>query len=112
MAKPKKKRSKQPSQVPQLDERHHLAIKLLVGLRDNRGRRIRMTRGQIADKCGISRMQLYRWEQRKDFQREKEKYREQLFRRIFPRRDSLALQALSGDVDAALTIFRAADMIV
>ncbi|QNG60322.1 helix-turn-helix domain-containing protein [Bacillus sp. PAMC26568] len=59
----KKMRSKQPSQVPPLDERHYLAIELLMSVNGKR-----LTRAKIAEKCAISRMQLYRWEQRKDFQ--------------------------------------------
>ncbi|AIM17282.1 hypothetical protein HW35_14430 [Bacillus sp. X1(2014)] len=71
----RKKRSKQPSQVPPLDERHYYAIELMVRPVYDKitGGKRWLTRQEIANKVGVSRMQLWRWEQRKDFQREKEK---------------------------------------
>lgn len=58
----KKKRSKQPSQVPPLDARHYLAMDLMTQpyYDDKLGRKRWLTRQEIADMIGISRMQLYR----------------------------------------------------
>jgi transcriptional regulator with XRE-family HTH domain len=107
----KKKRSKQPSQVPPLDERHYRAIEMLTGLYEN-GCWHWFTRQEIAEACGVSRMQLWRWEQRKDFQRELEKRRKAKLRAVFPRREELVEMALAGDAEAALEILRACDILV
>lgn len=101
-----KKRSKQPSQVPPLDDRHYLAIELMLGIEVN-GRNVWLTKEQIANECGVSRMQLYRWEQRKDFQRELSKRRKQRFNRMYPGRDSFARMALNGDMSALITTLQA-----
>jgi DNA-directed RNA polymerase specialized sigma subunit len=100
-----KKKRKQPSQVPPLDERHYLAIELLV---DGK----RLTRGMIAKKCGVSRMQLYRWELRKDFQQAYDKRMKAMINRKYPRKDDLAQMAINGDVNAAIRILNAADLLI
>jgi transcriptional regulator with XRE-family HTH domain len=101
----RKKRSTQPSQVPPLDERHYLAIELMIDFGARRNRE------QIARHCGISRMQLYRWEQRKDFQHEKDKRLRRKLDRMIPKKQrSYASMALSGDVKATETILRAAGL--
>ncbi|WP_061575486.1 phBC6A51 family helix-turn-helix protein [Heyndrickxia coagulans] len=109
----KKKRSKQPSQVPPLDARHFLAMDLMVRpYYDGRlGRNRRLTRQEIADMIGISRMQLYRWEQRKDFQREKDKRLRAYVRSIVPKnRKSYADLAVAGDAKAFADIVKALDI--
>jgi transcriptional regulator with XRE-family HTH domain len=98
----KKKRSRQPSQVPPLDERHYLAIELMSKPFYDRalGRNRWLTRQEIANRVGISRMQLWRWEQRRDFQREKEKRVRAYVRSFVKTRKSYADLALSGDKKA------------
>lgn len=111
---PRKKRSKQPSQVPPLDERHFLAMDLMVRpyYDDKLGRNRRLTRQEIADMIGISRMQLYRWEQRKDFQREKDKRLRAYVRSVVPKsRKSYADLAVAGDVKAFATVLNAAGLL-
>jgi transcriptional regulator with XRE-family HTH domain len=76
-----KKRSKQPSQVPPLDDRHYLAIDLLF-YRGSLG--YGMTRDDIAKECGVSRMQLWRWEQREDFSKAYDKEARKYMRGIDP----------------------------
>ncbi|MCM3788373.1 hypothetical protein M3221_08155 [Domibacillus indicus] len=68
MTKRKKKRSKQPSQVPPLDDRHYLAMELMMKpyYDQKRDHNRWLNRSEIAELVGISRMQLYRLEQRKD----------------------------------------------
>lgn len=102
MGKRKKNRSKQPSQVPPLDYRHYAAIDLMVGPHyDSKAGRSRwLTRGEIANIVGVSRMQLWRWEQRKDFQREKDKRLRAYLRSIVPKRKSYAELAIGGDAQA------------
>lgn len=103
----RKKRSNQPSQVPPLDDRHYLAMELIIGVWVN-GRRQKLNRTQIARECGVSRMQLYRWEQRKDFQKELDKRRKRRLKEMFPRRNNtLVKQALNGDITAAIRILEA-----
>ncbi|MCA1319768.1 helix-turn-helix domain-containing protein [Bacillus tianshenii] len=101
MTRPKKKPSKQPSQVPPLDDRHYLAIHLLF-----KGYK----RQDVAKECGISRMQLYRWEQREDFNREYDKLSSEYARqtcRQLKSRTSWADMALKGDLKATMTILNA-----
>ncbi|MFC7785675.1 phBC6A51 family helix-turn-helix protein [Rossellomorea sp. GCM10028870] len=101
----RKKRSNQPSQVPPLDTRHYLAIELLLDFQAG------LSREEIAKECGVSRMQLFRWEKRKDFQREKDKRFKQKLDRMIPKKNrSYASLALSGDVKAAETILGAAGL--
>jgi AcrR family transcriptional regulator len=100
----KRKRSKQPSQVPPLDDRHYLAIELLAELK-------RLSREDIAKACGVSRMTLYRWEQRKDFRREYEKLVQAKLRGMFPRKSAIVKLALKGDIDAVTRILDAADLL-
>ncbi len=103
-----KKRSKQPSQVPPLDERHYLAIELMIQPYSNRW----LTRQEIADIVGVSRMQLYRWEQRKDFQKALEKRRKQHLKAMFPRKDNtLVKQAINGDITSAIRILEACKLL-
>ncbi|WP_309087575.1 hypothetical protein [Domibacillus sp.] len=75
MTKRKKKHSKQPSQVPPLDERHYLAMELIMKpyYDQKRDRNRWLNRSEITELVGVSRMPLCRWEQRKDFQHEKSK---------------------------------------
>ncbi|MGG3450379.1 phBC6A51 family helix-turn-helix protein [Domibacillus aminovorans] len=102
MAARKKKRSKQPSQVPPLDERHYIAMELMIKpyFDKKRGRNRRLSRTEIAEIVGVSRMQLYRWEQRKDFQREKDKRLRSYLRKTVPNGRTYAEMALAGDVKA------------
>ena len=106
MPRRKKKRSRQPSQVPPLDERHYLAIELMSRpfYDRTRGRNRWLTKQEIADLVGISRMQLWRWEQRKDFQREKEKRVKAYVRSLVKTRKSYADLVLNGDIKAFETI--------
>lgn len=85
----------QPSQVPPLDDRHYLAIKLLVNQR-----RLKLTREQIAKRCGVSRMQLYRWEKRQDFQQEFSKACLAACKRPISREHTHVGLALKGDMRA------------
>ncbi|MGM0828087.1 MAG: phBC6A51 family helix-turn-helix protein [Bacillota bacterium] len=101
----RKKLSNQPSQVPPLDERHYLAIELILDFKSG------LSREEIAGHCGVSRMQLHRWEQRKDFQREKDKRLKQKLDLMIPKKNrSYASLALSGDVKAVETILGAAGL--
>lgn len=105
----KRKRSKQPSQVPPLDERHYAAIELMIRpFYDSKSGGNRwLTRTEIAEIIGISRMQLYRWEQRKDFQREKSKRFNAYWRRSSPKVQTYASLAIGGDARAFATIMSA-----
>lgn len=104
-----KKRSKQPSQVPPLDDRHYAAIELMIRpiYDSKRGRRRWLAREEIAEIIGISRMQLYRWEQRKDFQREKSKRFKADWRRRSPKGTTYASLAIGGDARAFATLMNA-----
>lgn len=109
----RKKRSKQPSQVPPLDNRHYAAMELMIGPHydEKAGRKRWLTRAEIAEIVGVSRMQLWRWEQRKDFQHEKDKLLRAYLRTFMPRRSTLAEMALKGDANAALRMLQAADLL-
>ncbi|WP_345242471.1 phBC6A51 family helix-turn-helix protein [Pontibacillus salipaludis] len=102
----KKKRSKQPSQVPPLDERHYLAIILTVEGWKQNGKRVFFNKTEIAELVGVSRMQLYRWEQRKDYQHKKNKalnrYLRELRKEI--KGQSLTQLALGGDTRAMIRL--------
>ncbi|WP_088105252.1 helix-turn-helix domain-containing protein [Halalkalibacter urbisdiaboli] len=93
---------------PPLDDRHYLAIELLLTIgRRNKG----LNRAAIAKQCGVSRMQLYRWEQRKDFQKALKKRTKQKHRKMFPKRTTLAEMALQGDEKSALQLLEACDLL-
>ncbi|OLN23703.1 hypothetical protein BTO30_02910 [Domibacillus antri] len=102
MTKRKKKGSKQPSQVPPLDKRHYIAMELMIKpyYDEKPGRNRRPSRTEIAELVGISRMQLYRWEQRKDFQYEKGKMLRSYLRKTVPKGRTHAEMALAGDAKA------------
>lgn len=106
----KKKRSKQPSQVPPLDDRHFKAIELFTQVIE--GKR-KFNRTQIAQKCNISRMQLYRWELREDFRKELDKRTKQKLNRIHPprRKYETVDLAIAGDVKSAKLMLSIRDMI-
>ncbi|MFD1018684.1 helix-turn-helix domain-containing protein [Thalassobacillus hwangdonensis] len=98
----KSKRSKQPSQVPPLDERHHLAIRMIFH---------GYTRQEIADTLEVSRMQVWRWEQRKDFDKEYDKYVKAYVRKHYGKKDSyLCNAAIAGDVQSLKFIMEACDL--
>lgn len=99
----RKKRSRQPSQVPPLDKRHYYAIELMVRPVTDKysGKKRWLSRQEIADKVGVSRMQLWRWEQRKDFQREKDKRLKALWSpKSKSAYRSYADKAIAGDMKA------------
>ncbi|WP_199880713.1 phBC6A51 family helix-turn-helix protein [Bacillus massiliglaciei] len=104
----KKKRSKQPSQVPPLNELHYMSIELKIRpyYDEKYGRKRWLTRQEIADMIGVSRMTLYRWEQRKDYQKEHEK---RLRKSLASRRgkDTYIKRALGGDLAATVRIINA-----
>ncbi|MFD2923875.1 phBC6A51 family helix-turn-helix protein [Halobacillus naozhouensis] len=104
----KKKRSKQPSQVPSLSDEHYLAMYLST--RPIAGHWL--NREEIAEQVGVCRMTLYRWEQRKDYQREKDKVMRKYLREKFPKGETLATMAIAGDVDSAIKLLQAGDFIV
>ncbi|WP_170862517.1 phBC6A51 family helix-turn-helix protein [Paenibacillus sp. 453mf] len=77
---------------PPLDERHRLAIRLIAR------KSLRTSYEAIALECGVSRRQLYRWLDRKDFRRELRKETEKVkteVRRSTPR---INLDGCSADV--------------
>lgn len=109
MTKRKKKRSKQPSQVSPLDKRHYIAMELMIKpyYDEKRGRNRRLSHTEIAEIVGVSRMQLYRWEQRKDFQHEKDKRLRSYLRKTVPKGRTHAELALKGDIKSMQFIISA-----
>jgi predicted DNA-binding transcriptional regulator AlpA len=98
LARPKRKRD--PYRKKPLDDRQLLAITLISS-----GKRLK--REEIAELCGVSRMQLWRWEQRKDFRKALEKAYKERLRRWRSKRVSGKTYvdlALEGDVEALQTV--------
>lgn len=100
---PRRKRPRvgRPKGKEPLSEKHLLAIEIMTFGK-------RYTQSEIAKMLGVSRMTLYKWRQRKDFDRLLEKTirsnHERRMRRI--RDDSLTQMALAGDVVSIEKILR------
>jgi transcriptional regulator with XRE-family HTH domain len=60
----------------------------------------RITREQVAELCGISRMQLWRWEQRKDFRKAVDRAIKEKIQREMSGKTTYVYAALAGDVNA------------
>ncbi|WP_158299240.1 phBC6A51 family helix-turn-helix protein [Paenibacillus antri] len=73
--KKRRKRGRPKGSHPPLTDRQRLAIELMV-----RYWRRYQTRQSVADAVGVSRMTLYRWLKRKDFNRLYTEEREKMFR--------------------------------
>lgn len=73
----------------------------------------RWTHEEIAQEVGVSRTMLWKWRQRKDFQREYNKELRRVLRKVGRENatTTYAKEALKGDAKAARTLLEAADMI-
>ena len=105
----KKPKVGRPKGKEPLSEKHYRAIDMLS---EGRGR---LTRAQIAKKLKISRMALWKWMQRKDFQKALDKEIRRKVNEIMGknnyRRGTLAASAISGDMRSLERVLRANDMI-
>jgi DNA invertase Pin-like site-specific DNA recombinase len=84
------KKKRKPRTRPPLDERHYRAIELLAL------KRVHNTLDDIAAGVGVDRRTLYRWRQRKDFDKELRKARRKMIaerRRKIPRTNFRAFTA-------------------
>ncbi|WAA13387.1 helix-turn-helix transcriptional regulator [Fervidibacillus halotolerans] len=98
------KRKRRKRTRPPLDDRHYTAIYLMTRpFYDKKtGKKRWLTRQEVADMVGVSRMQLWRWEQRKDFQREHDKALKAYLRTLKPKKPRWTVPSSADEINAIL----------